>query len=82
MVSAAMKTISAGMTTALTAGAQGTLAWYATNVTGNAAESWFAMEKSWGGPRETIEEILANLAPDSILLSARTDIMKGLKTGP
>ncbi len=39
LVSAAMKTMSAGMSAALTAGAQGTLAWYATYVTGNAAES-------------------------------------------
>ncbi len=81
MVSAALKTISAGMTTALTAGAQGTLAWYATYVTGRAVESWFAKGKSWGnaGPKETIREILDNLDRNSILLSARTDIMNGLK---
>ena len=48
MVSAAMKTISAGMSAALTAGAQGALAWYATYVTGRAAETWFAKGKSWG----------------------------------
>ena len=81
MISAALKTVSAGMTTALTAGAQGTLAWYATYITGRAVESWFAKGKSWGsaGPKETIQEILDNLDRDSILLSARTDIMKGLK---
>jgi len=81
MVSAALKTISAGMTTALTAGAQGTLAWYATYITGRAVESWFAKGKSWGnaGPKETIQEILDNLDRNSILLSARTDIMNGLK---
>ena len=82
MVSAALKTVSAGMTTALTAGAQGTLAWYATYVTGRAVESWFAKGKSWGnaGPKETIQEIMDNLDRDSILLSARTDIINGLKT--
>ena len=81
MVSAAMKTISAGMSAALTAGAQGALAWYATYVTGHAAESWFAKGKSWGsaGPKETINEILASLDQDSILQSARTDIMTKLK---
>lgn len=81
MVSAALKTISAGMTTALTAGAQGTLAWYATYITGRAVESWFAQGKSWGdsGPRDTIQEILDNLDRDSILLSARADIMNSLK---
>lgn len=82
MVSAAMKTISAGMSAALTAGAQGTLAWYATYVTGRAAESWFAKGKSWGseGPRDTIREILDSLDQDSILQTARTDILNKLKT--
>ena len=81
MVSAAMKTISAGMTTALTAGAQGTLAWYATYVTGHAAETWFAKGKSWGsaGPRETINEILDSLDQDSILQAARSDIVNRLR---
>lgn len=82
MVSAALKTMSAGMTTALTAGAQGTLAWYATYVTGKAAQSWFAKGKSWGdvGPKETIQEILDGLDRDSILQSARSDIMSRLNT--
>ena len=81
MVSAAMKTISAGMSAALTAGAQGALAWYATYVTGRAAQSWFAKGKSWGsaGPKETINEILGSLDQDSILQSARSDIMSKLK---
>jgi len=80
MVSAAMKTISAGMSAALTAGAQGTLAWYATYVTGRAAETWFAKGKSWGaiGPKETINEILDSLDQDSILRSARSEIMDSL----
>ena len=81
MVSATMKTISAGMSAALTAGVQGTLAWYATYVTGRAAETWFAKGKSWGsaGPRDTINEILDSLDQDSILQSARNDIMGKLK---
>jgi GTP-binding protein Era len=82
MVSAAMKTISAGMSAALTAGVQGTLAWYATYVTGKAAESWFAKGKSWGseGPRDTIREILGSLDQDSILQAARGDILNKLKS--
>lgn len=81
MVSAAMKTISAGMSAAITAGAQGTLAWYATYVTGTAAESWFAKGKSWGpeGPRETINELLDSLDTDSILRSARSDILTKIR---
>lgn len=83
MVSAAMKTISAGLSTALTAGAQGTLAWYATYVTGSAAQSWFAKGKSWGsaGPKETINEILDSLDRDSILQSARSEIMNSIIQG-
>jgi small GTP-binding protein len=81
MVSAAMKTVSAGMSAALTAGAQGALAWYATYVTGHAAQTWFAKGKSWGtaGPRETINEILDSLDQDSILQSARGEIANRLK---
>jgi len=81
MVSTAMKTMSAGMSAALTAGAQGPLAWYATYVTGHAAETWFAKGKSWGsaGPKETINEILGSLDRDSILQSARADIAGKLK---
>ncbi len=84
MLSAAMKTVSAGLSTALTASAQGALAWYATYVTGNAAESWFAQGKSWGsaGPRETVRDILNSLDRESILLSARSDIMKKLNMKP
>ena len=83
MVSAAMKTISAGMSTAITAGAQGTLAWYATYVTGIAAESWFSRGKSWGpeGPKDTIREILDSLDTDSILQSARSDILGKIRAG-
>jgi small GTP-binding protein len=82
MVSAAMKTISAGMSAAITAGAQGALAWYATFVIGKASESWFAQGKSWGseGPKETINEILDSLDRDSILQAARSDIMSKLRS--
>ena len=76
MVSAAMKGISAGMSVAVTAGAQGALAWYATYITGRAAQSWFAKGKSWGnaGPRETVNEILDSLDRDSILRRANAEI--------
>lgn len=81
MVSAAMKTVSAGMSAAVTAGAQGALAWYATYVTGQAAKSWFAKGKSWGaeGPRATVNEILDSVDQDSILHTARNEILNKLK---
>lgn len=81
LVSAALKTVSAGLSTTVTAGAQGALAYYATYLTGRSAESWFAKGKSWGsaGPRDTVREIVASLDRDSILASAREDILKRLK---
>ena len=81
LVSSALKTASVGLSTALTATAQGTLAWYATYLTGNMAQSWFSRGKSWGnaGPKETARAILASLDRDSIISSARQDILARLK---
>ena len=68
------------MSVALTAGAQGALAWYATYITGHAAQSWFAKGKSWGnlGPKDTVNEILDSLDRDSILRSASSEISSRL----
>jgi hypothetical protein len=76
LVSSALKTASAGLSTALTATAQGALAWYATYLTGKMAQSWFSRGKSWGnaGPRKTARSILASLDRDSILRTARRDL--------
>jgi small GTP-binding protein len=76
LVSSALKTVSAGLSTTLTVSAQGALAWYATYVTGSVAESWFARGKAWdeGGPRETVRRILDTLDQDSILVAARREI--------
>jgi uncharacterized protein (DUF697 family) len=81
LVSSALKTASVGLSVALTAVAQGTLAWYATYLTGNMAQAWFAKGKSWGraGPRETARSILSSLDRDSILRDARDDILAKLK---
>jgi len=81
LVTSALKTASAGLSTALTATAQGTLAWYATYVTGRMAQSWFSRGKSWGnaGPRETARAILDSVDRDSIIQAARDDILARLK---
>ncbi len=81
LVSSALKTVSAGLSTTLTATAQGALAWYATYVTGSVAESWFKRGKDWGegGPKETVRHILDSLDRDSILVSAREEIAALLK---
>lgn len=81
LVSSALKTASAGLSTALTAAAQGALAWYATYVTGKMAESWFSKGKSWGasGPADTARWIISSLDRDSLISSARADISNRLK---
>jgi small GTP-binding protein len=81
LVASALKTASAGLSTALTATAQGALAWYATYLTGKMAQTWFSRGKSWGnsGPRETAQAILASLDRDAIIRSARQDIASRLR---
>jgi GTPase SAR1 family protein/uncharacterized protein (DUF697 family) len=81
LVAAALKTASAGLSTALTATAQGTLAWYATYLTGKMAQTWFSRGKSWGnaGPRETARDILDSLDRDSLIRAAREDIRSRLR---
>lgn len=82
LVSAALKGFSAGLSTALTAGAQGALAWYATRIVGEAAEEWLARGKSWGeqGPKRVLKQILEGLDRDSILREAREQILAKLKS--
>lgn len=81
LVSSAMKTVSAGLSTALTATAQGALAWYATYLTGKMAQTWFSKGKSWGnaGPQKTARAILASLDRDELLRSARADLVSRMK---
>lgn len=83
LASSLMKTASAGLSTTLTAAAQGALAWYATLVTGRMAETWFARGKSWGsnGPRETAKEILAEFDRDRVLAQAREELAQKLNPG-
>jgi small GTP-binding protein len=83
LVSSAMKTASAGLSTALTAASQGALAWYATYLTGKMAQTWFSRGKSWGrnGPRETARNILASLDRDTIIKTARADLQSRLRRG-
>ena len=51
LVSSALKTVSAGLSTTLTAGAQGALAYYATYLVGKIAEQYFIRGKSCGRER-------------------------------
>ena len=81
LVASALKTASAGLSTALTATSQGALAWYATYLTGQMAQSWFSKGKSWGnaGPKQTARNILASLDRDRLLRTAREDVARRIK---
>ena len=65
----------------LTAGAQGALAWYATELVGRAAERYLAAGKSWGdkGAKRVVRDIVESLDRDSILREAREEILSRLR---
>ena len=81
LVAAALKGVSLGLSTLVTAGAQGAVAWYGTYVVGRAAEQYFAQGKSWGegGPKRVVQDILDSLDRESLLAQARDDILSRLK---
>jgi len=80
LVSSALKGLSAGMSVAVTAGAQGALAWYATYLVGRAAEKYLIAGKSWGddGPKTVVRTIVDSLDRNSILAEAREEILARL----
>jgi GTP-binding protein Era len=85
LVASALKGMSAGLSTVVTAGAQGALAWYATELVGRAAEHYLLHGKSWGeqGAKRAVEDIVNSLDRDSILREARSAILarlRGVKT--
>lgn len=81
LVSSALKTASVGLSATLTATAQGALAWYATYLTGQMAQTWFAKGKSWGddGPREVARRITDSIDRDSLIRTARDDLAGKLR---
>jgi GTPase len=81
-LASALKGLSVGLSTALTAGAQGALAYYATLITGRAAERYLQNGKSWGelGPKRVVEDILASLDRDSVLRDAKAEIAAKLRS--
>jgi len=82
LLSSALKTVSAGLSTTVTAGAQGALAYYATYLVGKIAEQYFIRGKSWGkqGPKNIAKEIVNSLDKDSILIEARSKILDKIKS--
>ncbi len=81
LVSAALKGATAGLSTAVTAGAQGALAYYATYLVGQAAQNYFVRGGSWGddGPKQVVQQIVDSIDRTSILRDARDEILATLK---
>ncbi len=82
LASSLLKAGSAGLSTVLTAGAQGAVAYYSTYVVGRAAEQYLAAGCSWGeaGPKRVIRNILDNIDRDSMLAGARKDILARIRS--
>jgi hypothetical protein len=82
LVASLLKAGSGGLSTLLTLGAQGAVAYYSTYVVGRAAEQYLAAGCSWGedGPKRVISNILENIDRDSMLARARSDILARIRT--
>lgn len=75
-VSSALKVGTGGLSVAVTAGAQGAVAYYSSYVVGRAAERYLAGGKSWGeaGAKALVQEILDSVDRDTLIARAREDI--------
>jgi len=75
-ISSALKVGTIGLSTILTAGAQGAIAYYSTYLVGQAAAKYLAQGKSWGegGPKLVVKQILDSLDRDTVLRDAKREI--------
>jgi GTP-binding protein Era len=82
-VSSALKVGTVGLSTVLTAGAQGAIAYYSTYVVGRIAAEYLAKGKSWGegGPKKVVQRILDDLDRETVLRDAKREIRARLKLG-
>jgi len=82
-VSSALKVGTAGLSTIVTAGAQGAIAYYSTYVVGQIAAEYLSKGKSWGegGPKQVVNEILESLDRDTVLRDAKKEIQARLGAG-
>lgn len=81
LLSSALKTVSVGLSTSVTAVGQGSLAYYATYLVGKIATQYFKSGYSWGddGPKKVAQQIVRELDRDSILREARNQILSLIK---
>ncbi len=79
-ISSALKVGTIGLSTILTAGAQGAIAYYSTYLVGKAADEYLARGKSWGegGPKQVVQQILESVDRDSVLRDAKREIQTRL----
>lgn len=82
-VSSALKVGTVGLSTIVTAGAQGAIAYYSTMVVGRVAAEYLAKGKSWGdgGPKRVVGKILDSLDRDTVLRDAKREIQAKLGAG-
>ena len=82
-VSSALKVGTAGLSTIVTAGAQGAIAYYSTYIVGQVASEYLGKGKSWGdgGPKQVVTQILDSLDRDTVLRDARREIQARLGLG-
>ena len=82
-VSSALKVGTVGLSTLVTAGAQGAIAYYSTYVVGQVAAEYLGKGKSWGegGPKRVVKQILDSLDRDTVLQDAKREIQARLGLG-
>ncbi|MCG8044211.1 MAG: GTP-binding protein [Candidatus Thiodiazotropha endolucinida] len=81
VAASALKAGSAGLSTLVTAAAQGAMGYYTTYIVGKATQRYFAQGRSWGsgGPKTIVQQILESVDKDSILQQAKEDIRQRLR---
>lgn len=80
-LSSVLKGLSVGLSTILTASAQGIAAYYGTYLVGKACEEYFKKGAGWGedGAKKVLEEMLKEIDKDTVLAEAKADIQRVLK---
>jgi len=83
LISSTLKIGTGGISTVVTAGGQGAIAYYSSYVVGQVAKRYFADGKSWGelGPKQVVTEILEDIDRESIIQDAKQDILGRLRQG-
>ncbi len=81
LFSSALKLGSGGLSTALTASAQGAVGYASTWILGRVAEDYFRNGSSWGpgGPKRAVQAVLETVDTQALLARARADVQAVLE---